>query len=130
MRLGSSLKVMILGLAGSALLSAMAVAQQTESVADAARKAREQKKAAVKSKKVITDDDLPSAKAGESGVTVVGQGQAEGPAPVSDAQTTTTNVADFAKSAAEEGAEAARLKTQVAQGGKGLGLLQREVALG
>jgi hypothetical protein len=130
MRFGSSLKIMMALLAASALLPVMTVAQQTESVAEAARKAREQKKAAAtKAKKVITDDDLPAAKPGD--VTVVGQSQPETPSTGTSNATgqPASNPADAEKKAAEEDAEAAKLKAQVAQAEKELDLLQREFTL-
>jgi hypothetical protein len=130
MRFGSSLKISLALVAGAVLLlPAMAFAQQDQSVAEAARKARERKKTAPTAKKVITDDDLPAAKPGD--ITVVGQGQPESatPAAASGAAEPAANSADAAKKAADEDAEAAKLKAQVAQAEKELDLLQREFAL-
>ena len=130
MRFGSSLKIKLAVVAVSALLlPAIAFAQQDQSVAEAARKARERKKTAPTAKKVITDDDLPAAKPGD--ITVVGQGQPESatPAAASGAAEPAANAADAAKKAADEDAEAAKLKAQVAQAEKELDLLQREFAL-
>jgi DNA repair exonuclease SbcCD ATPase subunit len=130
MRFGSSLKITLAFVAASVLLlPTMLFAQQDQSVADAARKAREQKKTAPKAKKVITDDDLPAAKPGD--VTVVGQGQADTPASAATngAAEPAANAADTTKKAAEEDAEAAKLKAQVAQAEKELDLLQRAFTL-
>jgi parvulin-like peptidyl-prolyl isomerase len=60
--------------------------QNTDDVAAAARKAREQQKTAPKPKKVLTNDDIPSApvdnKAGDSGAKADGQGPAATDKPV------------------------------------------------
>src|SRR5258708_9355090 len=51
--------------------------QSQDSVAEAARKAREQKKAPAKPTKVVTNDDLSSNPSGQ--VSVVGQAESKGP---------------------------------------------------
>src|SRR4051812_33772855 len=112
MRFGSSLHAALTLLTASALLSGIAVAQQTESVAEAARRAREQKKNA-KSTKVITDDDLNRGKAGE-GLNVIGPEQPENQAPPVTAPQPGGDSADAAKKAVGD-AEIAKLKEQVSQ---------------
>ena len=109
---------------------------QSDSVADAARKARDKKKAASKSPKVITDDDLDKSnfKPGQEGLNVGGPPKLE-TAPPSEgavAQAVATDEAtekEAAKKAAEEDAKIARLKLQVTQAEKDLDLAQRELAL-
>jgi len=124
--------------------SSQSQGSQTESVADAARRAREQKKAAAKQPvPVITDDTLkPSAPAPAAQ-------EANAPASASSAQPSAdsssvpasdkasnpdaapaaaANAADAAE-AAKDSPEVATLKQQVADEQKGLDLLQRELAL-
>jgi DNA repair exonuclease SbcCD ATPase subunit len=108
---------------------------QNESVAEAARKARDKKKAASKSAKVITDDDLDRSTFKPGQLNVVGapaQPETEPPkeAPAANAEAT-DEAADkeAAKKAAEEDAQIARLKLQLTQAEKDLDLAQRELAL-
>jgi hypothetical protein len=130
--------------------------QPTESVADAARRAREQKKAAAKQPApVITDDTLkrsapsspdasgPAAsQASEAGPAASGSAQAAQPlADSAAAPNAKSTGAPAEKPAApdaaggdadqkaQDSAELAALKQQVADAQKGLELLQRDVAL-
>ena len=107
---------------------------QTESVAEAARKARDKKKAATKSPKVITDDDLDRSnfKPGELNIVGAPQLETEPPSEAAVAQAVATDEAaekEAAKKAAEEDAQIARLKLQLTQAEKDLDLAQRELAL-
>jgi hypothetical protein len=112
--------------------------QQTQSVADAARRAREQKKNTAKSSKVITDDDIESKNPKPSA-----GGPDAGAPPKIDAQPASTGAAvspeaaDRAAASASKdsggktagGAEIVKLKGQIAQIQKDLDLLQREFVL-
>ena len=117
---------------------------QSESVADAARRAREKKKAAEKQPApVITDDTLkPSAPASpEANVPTPATSPEAAPAPASGAQPT-ADPSGAANAEAAPGApaseadqktqasgELASLKQQVADAQKGLELLQRDLSL-
>ena len=111
--------------------------QTGDPVAEAARKAREQKKAAAKPKKVYTEDDIPSR-----------GGQAASPAPATKAETgseatkgQTPNVQAAPAGAEAEGADADKDKNdeakwrkkfraqreKIAQAETELNILQREV---
>lgn len=110
--------------------------QQNQSVADAARRAREKKKNATKSPKVITDDDLDKGNfiPGQSGVNVGGPPELEtqppSPQAVAAAEASDKASEEAAeKKAADEDAETAKLKEQVAEAEKQLDLLRREFAL-
>lgn len=124
---------------GLLLLPAFAQAQdsssqQTESVADAARRARQEKKNAAKSAaKVITDDDLPTTpKPGAEGLNV-------GSPPRLDTQPPSEKAVDAVEAADQAAAkgdvkkgddpEVKKLKEQIAEVKKDLDLLQRELSL-
>ncbi len=107
---------------------------QAQSVADAARKARDKKKAATKSPKVITDDDLDKSifKPGQLNVVGAPQPETEPPSEAAVATAEGTDQAsekEAAKKAAEEDAQIAQLKLQLTQAEKDLDLAQRELAL-
>jgi hypothetical protein len=112
--------------------------QQAPSVADAARHAREQKKTAAKSSKVVTDEDMEAKnpKSGAEGLNVGAPAKLDSQPP-SPAAVATAEVADQAAASAGtdsakktgESPEIARLKGQIAQAAKTLDLLQRELAL-
>jgi hypothetical protein len=107
---------------------------QNESVAEAARKARDKKKAATKSPKVITDDDLDRSTFKPGQLNVVGppEPETQPPGEAAVAQAAGTDEAsenEGAKKAAEEDAQIARLKLQLTQAEKDLDLAQRELAL-
>jgi hypothetical protein len=105
---------------------------QTDSVAEAARKAREKKKAATKSPKVISDDDLDrrNFQPGQEGLNVgaAPKLETEPPSPEAVAAAEASD-ADAAKKAADEDAELARLKLRLADGEKDLDLAKRTLAL-
>lgn len=125
---------LILAVAGLILAVAFAAGAQEQSVAEAARKAREKKKEAPKAAKVFTNDNIP--KAGAE-VSVVGSGAAS-------AAASTTEGGE--KAAAKKGAEGeepvdpskdeagwrakfADIRTKIAQAEKELDILQREFNL-
>jgi hypothetical protein len=112
--------------------------QQTQSVADAARHARDQKKAAAKSTKVITDEDIDkkNLKPGAEGLNVGAppklDTQPPSPAAVAAAEAADQAADSAAKEPAKkagEDPEIGGLKGQIAQAAKELDLLQRELAL-
>jgi hypothetical protein len=152
------LRLAIVAIFAAAVLPLTTLAQSqdspTESVADAARRAREQKKAAAKQPvPVITDDTLkPAAPAAQpANAPVPAQSPEAAPAPPrapaaqpagdsSDAPDASAAAAPAGKSApaanagdadqkAKESAELATLKQQVADAQKDLELLQRELPL-
>lgn len=109
---------------------------QSDSVAEAARKAREKKKAATKSPKVISDDDLDrrTFQPGQDGLNVgsAPKSETEPPSPEAVAAAEATDAAaekDAAKNAADEDAELARLKGQLTTSEKDVDLAQRALAL-
>jgi hypothetical protein len=125
-------------------LSARAQSQdsQTQSVADAARRAREQKKAADKQPSpVITNDTLkPAAPAPSSDVTPVpapspqpsgdsSNAPATSAAPAPAGQLAPGSSAGDADPKSKDSVEVARQKQQLAEAQKELELLQRELAL-
>jgi hypothetical protein len=115
-------------------------AQQTpsDSVADAARRAREQKGAATKASKVITDDDLDNKhpKPGAEGLDI-GAPPALDSQPPSQAAVAAAVASDAASAAATtdatpkpgESSEVADLKAALAQLQKEYDLMQRELSL-
>jgi hypothetical protein len=127
--------LLVMVVASSALASATPRQQQdqpqSDSVAEAARKARDNKKAATKSPKVITDEDLDRSKfqPGQEGLNVGAPPKLE-TEPPSAAAVANAEAADAsAEKVAEHDAEMARLKLQLAQAQKDLDLAQRELAL-
>jgi len=106
---------------------------QSQSVAEAARRARDQKKAAAKQPApVITDDTLKHAAAPPQSAT------ASAPAQSSDAASATSDsskaaapaaTADDAKKKEKAATELAAVKQQLAEAQKNLDILQRELAL-
>jgi glucose/arabinose dehydrogenase len=107
----------------------------TDSVAEAARKAREKKKASNKAPKVISDDDLDrrNFQPGQEGLNVGAPPKLEteppSPEAVAAAEAADEAEKEAAKKAAEEDAELARLKERLADAEKDLDLAQREFAL-
>ena len=111
---------------------------QTQSVAEAARKAREQKKASAKPVPVITEDNLkpptPAEKAVEAAADVQAAANPAAPADAakpgskSDAAQGAQKADDEAKKKKAK-AELDGLKEQLATAKKSLDLLQRELAL-
>ena len=126
---------------------------QTESIADAARRAREQKKAAAKPSHVVTDDNLKpasiAAPEANSPATAPGQSSEAAPKPTSESeprppadssnapapdQSTAAPAPppatpEDAQKKANDTAELTALKQQLAEAQKGLDLVQREFAL-
>lgn len=112
---------------------------QDSSVAEAARRSREKKKNATnpaKSAKVITDDDLDKRnfQPGQSGVNVGAEPklETEPPSPQAVAAAEAADKAaeqQGAKDAADQDAELAKLKEQIADAEKDLDLAQRQLAL-
>jgi uncharacterized coiled-coil protein SlyX len=99
---------------------------QTESVADAARRSREQKKAAAsKPAPVITDDTLKPAAPASPGANSPAADNASAQAAESAPGVNGENTDQKSK----DSAELANLKQQLAEAQKGLDLLQRELAL-
>jgi hypothetical protein len=129
--------VLVMTVAACGLLASAAPRQeqdqsQTDSVAEAARKAREKKKAATKSPKVISDDDLErrNYQPGQEGLNVGASPklETEPPSPEAVAAAEASD-AEAAKKAAGEDAELARLKLRLADGEKDLDLAKRALAL-
>ena len=129
--------LLVMAVATSGLLASGAPRQeqdqsQTDSVAEAARKAREKKKAATKSPKVISDDDLDrrNFQPGQEGLNVGASPklETEPPSPEAVAAAEASD-AEAAKKAADEDAELARLKLRLADGEKDLDLAKRTLAL-
>ena len=104
----------------AALFPAAAFAQSQDSVAEAARRAREQKKPAAKPSKVITDDDVKHAASASSE-----------PAPAPGAQAPPSAGASAVPDPKDEKAskELAALKEEAKQMQSDLDLLQRQLSL-
>ena len=128
-------------LVGCSLLACVARSQdsQTDSVADAARRAREQRKnaakpATAKSPKVITDDDVVKPSNPTEGVNVGAPAKLE-TQPPSPASVAAVEAADQAAATGgdsgkkPEDPEIAKAKEAVAAAEKDLDLLKRELAL-
>ena len=147
MRLFSPLQVMAALLGAGVCLSiamptqsqdgqAQQSASQDSSVADAARRTRDQKKNAAKSSKVITDDDLDgrvfkSVKGGFN-VGAAPQLETEPPSPRAVAAAEAADNAsddEGQKEAAAQDADIAKLKAQITQGEKDLDVSRRQLAL-
>ena len=153
-----SLRLAIAAILAAAVLPWSALAQSqdapTPSVAEAARRAREQKKAAAKQPApVITDDTLkptaaaPQAASAPAAAQSPGAAPANPPAPAAAPAADSSGAPDASRAAAPAGqpapaanpgdsdqkakdsAELEALKRQVAEAQKGLELLQRELAL-
>jgi hypothetical protein len=109
---------------------------QSQSIADAARRSREQAKNATKSTKVITDDDLDkkNVKPAAQGLTVDAPAKLETQPPtpeaVAAAASATRASADPATApAASDDPEILKLKDEIAEAEKDADLLKRELAL-
>jgi hypothetical protein len=147
-----SLRLAIAAIFAAAVLPLTALAQSQDSppqsVADAARRAREQKKAAAKQPApVITDDTLKPAAPAAQAANVPAQSPANAPAPATQPTADSSGAPDASAAPAPTGqpapaasagdtdrkakdsAELAALQQQVADAQKGLELLQRELAL-
>jgi glucose/arabinose dehydrogenase len=129
-------------LVGCSLLACARVARsqdsqdQPQSVADAARRAREEKKNASKPStkpgKVITDDDLSKTASSAQGVNVGGPPKLE-TQPPSDSAVVATEAADQAAESGNpkkgDSPEIVKIKEDLAKAEKDLDLAQRELAL-
>ena len=143
-----SLRLAIAAMLAAAVLPLTAFAQSqdspAQSVADAARRAREQKKAAAKQPApVITDDTLKPAAPAQSPVGAPANAPAPAAQPAADASGAPEASAARVPSGkpapaadagetdpkAKDSAELAALRQQVADAQKGLELLERELAL-
>jgi hypothetical protein len=109
---------------------------QDSSVADAARRNRDQKKNSATSSKVITDDDLDrhEFKPGKGGFNVMAPPQLETEAPSAEAVAAAEAADDASgeeaqKEAVAQDADIAKLKVQITQGEKDLDVLRRQLAL-
>lgn len=120
------------------MVASSALAQDSQSVADAARRAREDKKNAPKSSakqsKVITDDDLSKTAQSAEGVNVGAPAKLE-TQPPSQAAVAATEAADQAADSGKadvkkgDDPEIAKAKEDLAKASRQLDLLQRELAL-
>jgi hypothetical protein len=130
--LGAGVTLPIATLAQSQDAQAQQSASSDASVADAARRTRDQKKNAAKSSKVITDDDLDRHvfKPGKAGFNVMAPPQLETEPPsaeaVAAAQATDE---DAEKEAASQDADIASLKLKITLGEKDLDVSRRQLAL-
>jgi hypothetical protein len=110
---------------------------QSQNIAQAARRSREQARSATKPSKVITDDDLDKkgVKPGQQGLTVDAPARLETQPPTADqvAAAVTTPAAattdPAAAPAASDDPEVAQLKEQIAEAEKDADLGKRELAL-
>jgi hypothetical protein len=130
--LGAGVTFPIATLAQSQDAQAQQSASSDASVADAARRARDQKKNAAKSSKIITDDELDrhEFKPGKAGFNVMAPPQLETEPPsaeaVAAAQATDE---DAEKEAASQDADIASLKLKITQAEKDLDVSRRQLAL-
>ncbi|MGB8474219.1 MAG: hypothetical protein WCE61_09060 [Candidatus Acidiferrum sp.] len=134
-----ALAVLIAGIALPLAVVAHPQDSQAQSVAEAARRARERKKAYPKPARVITTDDLKPAPAQSSEAPAAPASQPaanSSSAPAADnasapaaAAASTPASAEDATKKKEENAELAALKKQLAEAQKDLDLQQRELAL-
>jgi hypothetical protein len=130
--LGAGVTLPIATLAQSQDAQAQQSASSDASVADAARRARDQKKNAAKSSKIITDDELDrhEFKPGKAGFNVMAPPQLETEPPsaeaVAAAQATDE---DAEKEAASQDADIASLKLKITQAEKDLDVSRRQLAL-
>lgn len=107
--------------AGLSAPAVLAQSNDSQSVAEAARRAREQKKAATKAGKVFTDDDVKHAPESEAA-------QAPG-AAAPGLQSTGAGASGEPASKDEKAKQIAALKEQIKQAQSDLSLIQREQAL-
>lgn len=118
--------------AAPALLPTATLAQSSDpqSVADAARRSREQKKNAAKNSKIVTNEDIPPRDAKPTDQATAPEGAGATEAQPSDA-TAPAGIAPAAQPAAKpaEDPELVQLKAELATALKQLDLAQRELAL-
>jgi hypothetical protein len=130
--LGAGVTLPIATLAQSQGAQAQQSASSDASVADAARRARDQKKNAAKSSKVITDDELDrhEFKPGKAGFNVMAPPQLETEPPSAEAVAAAqASDEDAEKEAAAQDADIASLKLKITQAEKDLDVLRRQLAL-
>ena len=126
----------VLGLAGIAMAAKHQEAQQSDPVADAARKAREQKKNEAKPKKVFTNDDVAPAPPPAPAATAPTSTDGKTDAKEGDANAAKTGdaAAGDAKAKAPDNSEAAWRKrfseqrAKISQAEQELDILQREAS--
>jgi hypothetical protein len=109
-------------------LATLAQSQDDQSVAEAARRAKELKKAAAKPPKVVTEDDLPASSATASAQPAAAT-PADGQAPASATDQPGATPTKSKKAKASEDAELAALKAAVEKAKKDADLSKRELAL-
>jgi hypothetical protein len=130
--LGTGVTLPIATLAQSQDAQAQQSAPSDASVADAARRARDQKKNAAKSSKVITDDELDrhEFKPGKAGFNVMAPPQLETEPPSAEAVAAAQAAdEDAEKEAAAQDADIASLKLKITQAEKDLDVSRRQLAL-
>lgn len=131
-----AIPILLAGVLTPSLARAQSQDSQTQSVAEAARKAREQKKAAPKPTTVITEDTLKPRTEEQKAVEAANEAQASAnteKAPESNTLAKPEAKPDSSKpddaKKKKEKAELDALKRQLAEAKKSLDLLQRELAL-
>jgi len=123
-------RVFTLFLAAAFLFALRLPAQDKPSVADAARRARQQKQAASKPAPVITNDTLRPAPASTGAAAVSTEASADSTAPSPSAASTEQKpAADTEQDAERKKQEIAELKQQIAEKQEALKFLQRDLAL-
>ena len=134
--LGGGFCLPIATLAQSQDAQAQQSASSNSSVADAARRARDQKKNSAKSSKVVTDDDLDRHvfKPGQAGFNVMAppQMETEPPSPAAVAAAEAADIAsdeEAQKEAAAQDSDIAKVKSQITQGERDLDVSRRQLAL-
>ncbi len=131
-RLSFTTIALLLGAAISYSPTASAQSSQQDSVAEAARRAREQKKAAARPAPVITDDTFKPAPAKPEVQTPSADAPATSTAPADSEQTQSAaanKTPDAAREAARKKAELAALKQQVEDKQKEVDIAKREFGL-
>jgi hypothetical protein len=131
-----AMPLLMAGIFLTSMASARAQDPQSESVADAARRAREEKKSSpktsTKSSKVITDDDVVKTPKPSDGINVGAPAKLE-TQPPSDASVAAVEKADQTAASGgvkkDDDPEIAQAKEQVAKVSKELDLAKRELAL-
>lgn len=123
-------RVLTLFLAAAFFFALRLPAQDKPSVAEAARRARQQKQAATKPAPVITNDTLQPAPASSDAASASTQASGDSTAAIpSTASTKPTPAADTEEDAERKKQEIAELKQQIAEKQEALKLLQRDLAL-
>jgi hypothetical protein len=129
--------ILVAGVFFSSAVAAQSQDTQSQSVAEAARRAKEAKEKASAKSKVITDDDLDAkkVKAGEQGLTTPTPQLETGPPPAAAVAAAEAADQAAAKSPADapakktDSAEVTRLKAELARAEQDLDLSKRESAL-